>query len=274
VASEWYFQSMSTELGSYSAAEMRKYAMAGRITAETLVRKGCDGKWVDASQVKGLLDHSDSSEERLPANSVRSKPLAQKQLATEDRAAPALKSDKAPFKHSKLIAVVGVFFALVVLSVATMLVFGDRQKQLGQTQDSLRQAQQKLYQNELRTLCGLRLEQRAAQLNLLHALGDLSVLTITSINPSEMTKSVTSMYEAKKGFESATETLKKANDNWKRQSETVAKAAKEFDKTEWKNDYYQMRGSSEKEDDDADQEFFLSLARMNDDLQSRTHKKP
>jgi len=52
---EWFFQSMGDIVGPITAAQMREEATSGVLFLETLVRKGRNGKWVAASNVKGLF---------------------------------------------------------------------------------------------------------------------------------------------------------------------------------------------------------------------------
>ena len=52
----WYYQAMGEELGPVSWAELKELAETGFVTPDVLVRQGDDGRWVPASQVKGLFD--------------------------------------------------------------------------------------------------------------------------------------------------------------------------------------------------------------------------
>ena len=52
----WYYQAMGEELGPVSWAELKELAETGFVTPKVLVRQGGDGRWVPASQVKGLFD--------------------------------------------------------------------------------------------------------------------------------------------------------------------------------------------------------------------------
>lgn len=52
---EWYFQAMGQELGPFSVAELKSKVDSGQIQADTMVRRGADGKWLFAERVKGLL---------------------------------------------------------------------------------------------------------------------------------------------------------------------------------------------------------------------------
>lgn len=52
---EWYFQSMGQELGPLSAPELKAKVTNGQIQPDTLIRKGTEGKWLFAGNVKGLF---------------------------------------------------------------------------------------------------------------------------------------------------------------------------------------------------------------------------
>lgn len=53
--SAWYFKAMGETVGPISTAELQERAANGSIVGDTLVRKGEDGKWVLASEIKGLI---------------------------------------------------------------------------------------------------------------------------------------------------------------------------------------------------------------------------
>jgi hypothetical protein len=52
---EWYFQVMGQDVGPLTAAELKGKVSMGQIQPDTLVRKGSDGKWIFATNVKGLI---------------------------------------------------------------------------------------------------------------------------------------------------------------------------------------------------------------------------
>ena len=56
MATEWYCQLMGSEMGPYSAAQLREMARQHQLTPEDLVRKGADGDWVAGYRVNGLFD--------------------------------------------------------------------------------------------------------------------------------------------------------------------------------------------------------------------------
>ncbi len=54
-ADEWYAMVADNETGPMGAGELRRMARIGSLTPKDRVRKGRDGKWVEARQVKGLF---------------------------------------------------------------------------------------------------------------------------------------------------------------------------------------------------------------------------
>ncbi len=56
MANEWYVRIGEKEYGPFASAKLKQLADAGKISPETLVRLGTDGKWVPASKVKGLFE--------------------------------------------------------------------------------------------------------------------------------------------------------------------------------------------------------------------------
>jgi hypothetical protein len=52
---DWYYQVMGAEVGPISSVELADKALVGRITLDTLVRRGSSGEWVPASKVNGLF---------------------------------------------------------------------------------------------------------------------------------------------------------------------------------------------------------------------------
>ena len=52
---EWYFQAMGQDIGPLSVAELKSKVANGQVQADTLIRKGPEGKWVFGANVKGLF---------------------------------------------------------------------------------------------------------------------------------------------------------------------------------------------------------------------------
>jgi hypothetical protein len=70
---------MGAEFGPLSASQIKQIANVGHIRPDTLVRKGTDGKWVNAERVKGHFDKPvNDSLERQPfsaSDNTRIQPL-------------------------------------------------------------------------------------------------------------------------------------------------------------------------------------------------------
>ena len=55
MSNEWFVHSDGEQLGPLSPAELKRMVEQGRVSPETPVRLGTEGKWVKAGRVKGLL---------------------------------------------------------------------------------------------------------------------------------------------------------------------------------------------------------------------------
>ena len=85
---EWYYQAMGQELGPLSAGELKSKVANGQIQPDTLIRKGIEGKWTFASNVKGLFTVSEKPPTPL------SPPVAEKSKSSPTTStAGSLKSD-------------------------------------------------------------------------------------------------------------------------------------------------------------------------------------
>jgi hypothetical protein len=60
MSKQWYFQVMGAEVGPLSPMELADKVKRGQIQADTLIRKGADGKWTPADRIKGLLSPPDA----------------------------------------------------------------------------------------------------------------------------------------------------------------------------------------------------------------------
>jgi hypothetical protein len=89
MATQWYCRLMGTEMGPFTSQQLLEMARSHRITPNDAVKKGADGKWVDAHRVKGLFEDLSASTiitASLPPE-VR-KELDSKQETEERAAAP------------------------------------------------------------------------------------------------------------------------------------------------------------------------------------------
>ena len=61
MAVEWYCRLMGTEMGPFTSSQLIQMARSHQLTPQDVVKKGAEGKWVDAHRVKGLFDVDASS---------------------------------------------------------------------------------------------------------------------------------------------------------------------------------------------------------------------
>lgn len=120
---EWYFQSTSATRGPFSPSEMREFARLGHIVAETNVRKGDEGEWVLASQVKGLVT-APGSHPAPPPVTLSPPPIVQKQPERRvSNGALGANHDRAPFQRHKSLAIIigaSLLSALLPIIVAAL----------------------------------------------------------------------------------------------------------------------------------------------------------
>jgi hypothetical protein len=56
MSKHWYYEAMGSPVGPITSAELKACVLSKRITPETRIRLGDDGKWQTADRVKGLFD--------------------------------------------------------------------------------------------------------------------------------------------------------------------------------------------------------------------------
>ena len=79
MAIEWFINQPGLGKGPYTAGEVKQLASNSQIDVETPIRKGTDGSWVKASQIKGLF-----GPDGQPVNvAVESEPSPQGERPTE-----------------------------------------------------------------------------------------------------------------------------------------------------------------------------------------------
>jgi len=135
VSQEWFFKSMSAELGPYTPAEMKRFAEMGRIDPDTLVRKGREGKWVAAERVKGLFAQvanrpqaPPSVAPKTPSPSPTTPPPSVIVRQSPPRVPDPPKAASIRLSQGKLLAIIGSGVggvALVVILVLFMLSGGE-----------------------------------------------------------------------------------------------------------------------------------------------------
>jgi len=66
MADEWFVQRDGQNFGPFSSAQLKQMTTTGRLLPVDLVTKGEDGRWVPASQIKGLFATSPAPASQLP----------------------------------------------------------------------------------------------------------------------------------------------------------------------------------------------------------------
>ena len=56
MATVWYYKTSNSIHGPFTSQQLREHARRGRIRADSPIRKGKSGEWIEAIQMKGLLD--------------------------------------------------------------------------------------------------------------------------------------------------------------------------------------------------------------------------
>jgi|GEM_PF-6603478 len=86
---QWYCNVAGKVIGPFSPKQLKELADGGRLTPEHLVRKGEEGQWVEARQVKGLFPEGGAA------------PTAKKQAPKTPVAKPLPSADAAPAPPTK-----------------------------------------------------------------------------------------------------------------------------------------------------------------------------
>jgi hypothetical protein len=55
MSAEWYIQKNESQVGPFSPKQLRELALAGKLQADDLVRKGDEGDFTPASRINGLF---------------------------------------------------------------------------------------------------------------------------------------------------------------------------------------------------------------------------
>jgi len=90
----WYYQAMGEELGPVSWAELKELAETGFVTPEVLVRQGDDGRWLPASQVKGLFDGGSQPAEAEKPQAVEPEDMGLAPLAEDPPRRPGAEAPR------------------------------------------------------------------------------------------------------------------------------------------------------------------------------------
>jgi hypothetical protein len=72
MAAEWYFEELGEVFGPFSIPDLRNIVQRGRVSSDDRLRKGREGRWVEASSVEGLFDRKEG-EQQAPGTWVEKK---------------------------------------------------------------------------------------------------------------------------------------------------------------------------------------------------------
>ncbi|MCX7406631.1 MAG: GYF domain-containing protein [Planctomycetales bacterium] len=72
MAAEWYCKTPIDGFGPFTSEELKTFAADGRISPSTIVRKGADGQWIRAFNIKGLFDAPTPQKSPNPTSRIRS----------------------------------------------------------------------------------------------------------------------------------------------------------------------------------------------------------
>lgn len=94
---EWYVHKGGKEHGPFTSAQLKQLADSGKITEETKVRMGKDGKWATASKVKGLFKSRELTASQAGPPAAPKKPSPPVVVAEVAPPAPLAATTPCPF---------------------------------------------------------------------------------------------------------------------------------------------------------------------------------
>jgi hypothetical protein len=95
VMSQWYYKVLGQEAGPVSPAELKELAGSGFLTPDVLVRKGADGDWFPAADVRGLFQETpeEAPEQEAGARTVVGRPTLEEPAEPISEQGPAEEED-------------------------------------------------------------------------------------------------------------------------------------------------------------------------------------
>lgn len=75
MAQSWFTKVNGVEAGPFSSSGLKGEAQGGRITPDSLVRRGDDGEWVPAQRIQGLFEAVPAIARTAPPPLAKAKPL-------------------------------------------------------------------------------------------------------------------------------------------------------------------------------------------------------
>jgi membrane protein YdbS with pleckstrin-like domain len=133
---DWYVRVDGEQYGPYTSEQLKMYASEGHVTRDSEVRRGTDGRWVIASQVKGMFtDVADSAPPPPPprpaTGAVSQSPMGAVPQAPKSAASTEKRNDEVTlysaspsmFRNNPVMFVVCILLSLVVIGLIMLLVW-------------------------------------------------------------------------------------------------------------------------------------------------------
>ena len=141
---DWYVRVDGEQYGPYTSEQLKMYASEGHVTRDSEVRRGTDGRWVIASQVKGMFaDVVDSAPppppprpssgavSQAPTGAVSQAPTSAVSQAPTSAVSTEKSNDEVTlysaspsmFRNNPVMFVVCILLSLVVIGLIILLVW-------------------------------------------------------------------------------------------------------------------------------------------------------
>ena len=122
---DWYVRVDGEQYGPYTAEQLKTYASHGHVTPDSEVRRGTDGSWVIASQVKGMFP---AATERAAPPPPPPRPSARAESPTPaaghgDKEVTLYSASPSMFRNSPIAFVVSVLLSAVGIGLIVLLVW-------------------------------------------------------------------------------------------------------------------------------------------------------
>jgi membrane protein YdbS with pleckstrin-like domain len=125
---DWYVRVDGEQYGPYTSEQLKMYASEGHVTRDSEVRRGTDGRWVIASQVKGMFaDVVDSAPPPPPprpsSGAVSQAPTSAVSTEKSNDEVTLYSASPSMFRNSPVMFVVCILLSLVVIGLIMLLVW-------------------------------------------------------------------------------------------------------------------------------------------------------
>ena len=133
---DWYVRVDGEQYGPYTSEQLKMYASEGHVTRDSEVRRGTDGRWVIASQVKGMFaDVVDSAPppppprpssgavSQAPTSAVSQAPTSAVSTEKSNDEVTLYSASPSMFRNNPVMFVVCILLSLVVIGLIILLVW-------------------------------------------------------------------------------------------------------------------------------------------------------